>query len=204
MKIKLFEEFSKVGKWKIYAGLGGGVNSVRYITTVEGTRSEAEEMAYQEAISDYESYEGSGGIRSVEDIMEEDGIEDYDEAHDVYVDERESWLEYYVKPDDGVNESQNEEIEVKFVGKRNITQAFNVYKTRDGRITRIEKPNHVHIRFPFEVGQILNRNVEIWACNNGFYMNGKDTCPEEKIFGIRKSDIPEGHEFRMLYPHKFR
>lgn len=45
-------------------------------------------------------------------------------------------------------ESQNEEIEVKFVSKRNITQAFNVYKTRDGRITRIEKTAHVHIRVP--------------------------------------------------------
>jgi hypothetical protein len=31
-----------------------------------------------------------------------------------------------------------------------------------------------------------------------------DPCLEEKIFGIRKSDIPKGHELRMLYPGKFR
>jgi hypothetical protein len=102
------------------------------------------------------------------------------------------------------NEPHIREIEVKFVSKRNRTLAFNVYKTPDGRITRIEKPRTAHISFPFKVGQILNRNVEVWACNNGFYIDGKDTCPEEKIFGIRKSDIPQGHELRMLYPNKFR
>ncbi len=109
------------------------------------------------------------------------------------------------KGDEGyLMEANNNEVEVKFVSKRNQTQAFNVYKTRDGRITRIEKPDHVHIRFPFVVGQVLNRNSETWACNNNFYIDGKDTCPEEKVFGIRKSDIPMGHQLRHLYPHKFR
>lgn len=101
-------------------------------------------------------------------------------------------------------ESKSNEILVKFVSKRNQTQAFNVYKNPDGRITKIEKPNHVHVRFPFLVGQVLNRSVETWACNNNFYIDGKDTCPEEKIFGIRKSDIPQGHELRNLFPNKFR
>jgi hypothetical protein len=96
------------------------------------------------------------------------------------------------------------ETEVKFVSKRNINLAFNVYKTRDGRITRIDMPRGVVVRFPFVVGQVLNRSVETWACNNGFYINGKDTCPEERIFGIRKSDVPQGHELRYLYPNKFR
>jgi hypothetical protein len=35
-------------------------------------------------------------------------------------------------------------------------------------------------------------------------MDQLDPCPEEKIFGIRKKDIPMGHELRFLYPHKFR
>lgn len=109
-----------------------------------------------------------------------------------------------LKKDMNIKESNNNEIEVKFVSKRRRDLAFNVYKTPDGRITRIEKPKHVHIRFPFEVGQILNRGVETWACNNGFYIDGKDTCPEEKVFGIRKSDIPKGHELRHLFPQKFR
>ena len=106
--------------------------------------------------------------------------------------------------DDAYLMESNSEIEVKFVSKRNRTQAFNVYKTPDGRITRIEKPNHVHVNFPFKVGEMLNRNIETWACNNHFYINGEDTCPEEKVFGIKKSDIPKGHELRHLYPHKFR
>jgi hypothetical protein len=93
---------------------------------------------------------------------------------------------------------------VKFVGKRNMNRAFNVYKSPDGRITEIEIPQHVHVNFPYSVGQIMNRGIETWACNNDFYIDGKDTCPEEKVFGIKKSDIPEGHELRMLYPHKFR
>jgi hypothetical protein len=39
---------------------------------------------------------------------------------------------------------------------------------------------------------------------NGRMQRSIDPCPEEKIFGIRKKDIPQGHELRMLYPHKFR
>jgi len=97
-----------------------------------------------------------------------------------------------------------EDTKVKFVGKRNPTRAFNVYKTRDGRITKIEMPGHVHVRFPFVVGQVMNRGVETWACNNDFFMDGKDTCPEKKVFGKRASDIHDGHELRRLFPNKFR
>jgi hypothetical protein len=74
--------------------------------------------------------------------------------------------------------------------------------------------NTTGIRFPFNVGSIWNRSIETWACNNNFkiietWINGRlqkslDPCPEEKIFGIRKKDIPMGHELRMLYPNKFR
>lgn len=71
-----------------------------------------------------------------------------------------------------------------------------------GRIDTIK--NESGVNFPFEIGQIYNRSIEVWACNNGFKIDGKDPCPEEKIFGIRKKDIPKGHELRMLYPGKFR
>ena len=27
-------------------------------------------------------------------------------------------------------------------------------------------------------------------------MDGKDTCPEKKIFGVRAKDVPQGHEWR--------
>ena len=35
-------------------------------------------------------------------------------------------------------------------------------------------------------------------------MDGKDTCPEKKIMGMRASDIPKGHELRHIFPHKFK
>jgi hypothetical protein len=71
-----------------------------------------------------------------------------------------------------------------------------------GRIETID--NQAMIRFPFSVGQQYTRSIESWCCNNGFKMDGKSCCPEEKVFGMRKKDIPMGHELRMLFPNKFR
>jgi hypothetical protein len=73
---------------------------------------------------------------------------------------------------------------------------------RGGRYERIE--NESGVRFPYRVGEPYNKSLETWACNNGFKIDGKDPCPEEKIFGIRKKDIPQGHELRILFPNKFR
>lgn len=92
------------------------------------------------------------------------------------------------------------EREIVFTSSRNRNISFSVFKTPDGRITRIENCN---IRFPFKVGQILNRSVETWACNNNFLIDGKDVCPEKKIFGVRTKDVPKGHEWRSIYPNKF-
>ena len=66
----------------------------------------------------------------------------------------------------------------------------------------IDNPNG--IRFCFSVGQLFNRTAEVWASNNNYLMDGQDMTPEEKIMGIKVSDIPPGHELRMLYPGKFR
>lgn len=98
--IKTFENFSQ--RWKIYAGLGGGFSSVRYIRTFQGTKDDAEKEAYQSAIEEYESYEGLHGLRTVDDIMDEDGV-DREEAEETYNEERESWLDYYVKPDNKID-----------------------------------------------------------------------------------------------------
>lgn len=70
------------------------------------------------------------------------------------------------------------------------------------KISKIDNPRGLH--FPYHVGQILNMGHKTWACNNNYFVDGKDTCPEEKVFGIRVSDIPQGHPFRHIYPHKFR
>jgi hypothetical protein len=99
------------------------------------------------------------------------------------------------------NESDNFEVPLLFKHKMNSRLDFTVYKSRDGRITRIENCN---FRFPFSVGQFIQRNIEDWACNNNFLIDGVDPCPEEKVFGIKVSDIPKGHDLRRIYPNKFR
>lgn len=81
--------------WELYAGLGGGFGGANYTRDFVGTYEEAMREAELDAISEYESYEGLYGIRSIEDIMEEDGL-DEEEAEVVYNDERESWLDYHV------------------------------------------------------------------------------------------------------------
>ena len=63
--------------------------------------------------------------------------------------------------------------------------------------------NNSGIRFPFYEGARYSRNIETWCCNNNFTMDGKDMC-ESKIFGVRTSDVPKGHEWRTLFPKKFR
>lgn len=94
------------------------------------------------------------------------------------------------------------EREVVFTNKRNPGLVITIKKNPDGRITEIE--NETPMRFPFSVGQILNRTAEVWACNNNFLMGGKDTCAEKKIFGVRANDVPQGHQWRHLFPHKFK
>lgn len=90
-------------KFKIYAGLGGGFGGASYIETIEAnTREEAEEYARQCAIDDYESYEGSHGILSrddvFEDLIESFGEEPLEEDIDLkYMEEVEGWITYYVE-----------------------------------------------------------------------------------------------------------
>jgi len=105
-------------------------------------------------------------------------------------------MKYIKKFNEGFNTS-----EIIFKNKRNPNLIITVFISRDRRIESIE--NETGIRFPFSIGQPINRNIESWACNNNFLMDGKDTCPEKKVFGIKSSDIPKGHPLRHLYPNKF-
>lgn len=97
----------------------------------------------------------------------------------------------------------------KYESASEITFKFTSRNGRDllvtvqgGRITNID--NKTGIRFPFSEGQTYNRSIETWACNNNFKIDGKNPCPDKKVFGIKTKDIPKGHELRMLYPSKFR
>jgi hypothetical protein len=104
--------------------------------------------------------------------------------------------------EDEISESYLNSKELIFTGKRNVNLQIKVTLDNSMRIESID--NKANIRFPFQVDQIINRNIEVWACNNNFLLNGKDTCPEKKIFGVRASDVPQGHEWRKIYPGKFK
>lgn len=83
-----------------------GVNgcSDNYLIIDAEDEEAANNWAYQEAINEYESYEGLHGIRSYSDICAEDFIEDemtnedYDEAEEIYQEEKENAISYGVTP----------------------------------------------------------------------------------------------------------
>lgn len=85
-------------KWILYYGLGGGFGGARSSTAFEGSQEDAEMEAWRLACEKYESYEGMYGLRTISDIMEEDGIEDEEEAEQIYNEERDGWLDYWVAP----------------------------------------------------------------------------------------------------------
>jgi hypothetical protein len=90
--------------------------------------------------------------------------------------------------------------EIIFQSKRNRNITITI-SVQGGRITSIDNPTN--FRFPYQQGQPFNRGLETWACNNNFLMDGKDTCPEKKIFGVSAKDVPQGHEWRTIFPNKF-
>ena len=82
-------------KYNIYAGLGGSFGGASFITTEEFEDvNDAYEYAYECAVEIYESYTGYHGLRTVEDIMEEEEV-DESEAIEIYQEEMESWIDYY-------------------------------------------------------------------------------------------------------------
>jgi hypothetical protein len=88
--------------FKIGYGCGCGENE-DYITAKD--QKEADSIAWESAIEDYESYEGLHGIRDMSDIAEDDYGISLDEADDAtyndieqaYIDERESQLDYWAE-----------------------------------------------------------------------------------------------------------
>lgn len=93
-----------MAQYKLYAGLTGGFNSVgfRCIEDFEDIE-EAESAARDLAIEEYQSYEGAG-LRTWEDcrdeIIEELGENAEIDEEDIdlhYIEEVESWIEYYVE-----------------------------------------------------------------------------------------------------------
>lgn len=85
-------------KYRIYAGLGGGFGGAEYIETSEFQDEEQAMLyAWEAAMEVYDGYAGMYGISSYEELAEE--YPDYgdDELEDMYLEEAESWLDYYVE-----------------------------------------------------------------------------------------------------------
>ena len=87
-----------MGLFIIRHGLGGGFGGGNNYEVIETENLEyAEKWAFENACQDYESYEGMYGLRTVEQIMEEEECKEED-ALIAYEEERESWLDYYAVP----------------------------------------------------------------------------------------------------------
>lgn len=89
-----YEGYYIIG-WGLSGGFGGIQN---YEVIIADSEEDAESQAYQNAIEEYQNYDGMHGLRSISDIMEEDGIDDEEEAESIYNEEREDWLDYSAKP----------------------------------------------------------------------------------------------------------
>jgi hypothetical protein len=76
--------------------------------------------------------------------------------------------------------------------------------TIHGKIERIDNPDNWKV--PFFVGQPVTVFMKGWACSHGFKWNGDDPCDpgEKKVFGVKSKYIPKGHEWRTIFPNKFR
>lgn len=97
-----------MAEFKIYYGLGGGFGGAKFSHIEEcKTRAEAEEIAYQLAIEEYESYGGYHGLTSQEEIcenLEDFGLEEDATDEDIweaYMEEVNSWISYHVEEWDG-------------------------------------------------------------------------------------------------------
>ncbi len=99
--------------FKIYAGLGGGFGGANYHGTFEfESMDEAHREAYRLAEEEYQSYEGCHGILSYDDCEEDlrdsgfigedmTDSEIEDAVADHYLEEIESWIDFYVLPATG-------------------------------------------------------------------------------------------------------
>lgn len=88
-----------MAKYIIFAGLGGGFNSVCQ-QKIEDYNSEDEALAdaYEIACEEYDSYGGMHGLFNIEDALAEDPSLTNEDLNTMYFEDLETWVVYYVKP----------------------------------------------------------------------------------------------------------
>ena len=99
-------------RYNIYAGLSGSFGGAQYVGTLDSTLDEAESAAYEYVVEEYESYGGMHGLLTWNDIAEENELDpekDIYEIDDLYLQEVEDWIDYYVVPLDEDEEFDPEE-----------------------------------------------------------------------------------------------
>lgn len=85
-----------MGKYICGFGLSGGLGGIsNYFIDYFPSLEVAEDFTYDEACELYESYVGLHGLRSVQEIIKKENVEE-EEAYDIFKEERESWLTYKV------------------------------------------------------------------------------------------------------------
>lgn len=86
-------------EYNIYAGLSGGFGGAEFQTTAEfENEDEATAYAWELACEEYDSRAGNWGLRSLEEVRVDEGLEEEeenDEVDNIYNEERENWLSYY-------------------------------------------------------------------------------------------------------------
>jgi len=83
-------------KFRIRGALGGGFGGCENKEWKEIKAKDIDDafsQAWLLACEEYDSYAGLHGLRDVEQIIEEDGASE-DEAQEIYIEERESWIDY--------------------------------------------------------------------------------------------------------------
>jgi len=97
-------------------GMSGGFGGIQNYEVIEAKSLEkAETEAYENACEHYEGHVGSNGLRDIDEIMEEDGIDSASEAQETFNEEREGWIEYTAEP-------FSKELEEKYQGYHWVNQ----------------------------------------------------------------------------------
>ena len=95
-------------KFELFAGLGGGFGGAQSHGIYEcADAQEADKDAYNLAFDEYESYGGCHGLDDEDTVLQDLADSFYDgdtsqvtadELHEAYIEQVESWIEWYAEP----------------------------------------------------------------------------------------------------------